>query len=149
MIRSAYRQTAIRTRLAVEHMVYQETQTENHDLCCYCAIASGILFLCLKHVGLDSTLCLSQEQLGSHVFLIAEDHVIDITATQFRKFANQPVVIIHEKSATEWYHRVDESFDTVKDLIKFQKKSKWPKSQIAYSYFPSNFDLNLYAQIVD
>lgn len=102
------------------------------QLCGYCAIASAELHKRLKAAGIDTEICISVSTLCSHVFLIAEDHVIDVTATQFNEFSWQPVVVLHEREAqAHWFYEVDYRFDTPMDLRRYQVKNKWPQSQIA------------------
>lgn len=69
---------------------------------------------------------------GSHVYLVVDDHVVDVTATQFDEFRGTPVVIAHYKEAEQHYfYQSSEIFGTPKELRKFQRKTGWPKNQIA------------------
>lgn len=102
----------------------------------YCAIASAQLFRMLKDEGFNPEIHVweSSENRDSHVFIMFDDHVIDVTATQFREFVNQPVVILHAREAEQHvYWNSSYSFSSVEDLIRRQKKDRWPARQIAYS----------------
>ena len=102
----------------------------------YCAIASAELFRQLKAAGLDSEIHVWEcpETADSHAFIVVEDHVVDVTATQFRDYAEEPVVIIHVREAeVHQYWNSSYSFKSVEALIKRQKKDRWPREQIAYS----------------
>ena len=98
----------------------------------YCAIASAELFRRLEKAGIFAEIHMQTGFDGSHVYLVVEDHVVDVTATQFGEFRYQPVVIIHYKEAEQHYfYQSDEIFGTPKDLRKFQARAKWPNNQIA------------------
>lgn len=96
----------------------------------YCAIASADLHQRLKDAGCYAQIAMSNSDLGSHVFVLFEDHVIDVTADQFSEFCRQPVVIQHHRlmSDSQW-HSIDELFDTVAELKRYQKKTGWPAFQ--------------------
>ena len=98
----------------------------------YCAIASAELFRRLEKAGIFSEIHMHNSFRVSHVYLLIDDHVVDVTATQFSEFRYQPVVIIHYKEAEQhsFYHS-DEIFGTAKDLRKFQTDAGWPNNQIA------------------
>jgi len=104
------------------------------DLNGWCAIASAWLHRELARVKIKSSLHLWRGDHGSHVFLVVDDHVVDITATQFSEFAGAPVVILHSKEAQVYeFYNTSEQFNTVKDLQKYQQKRRWPQEQIAYT----------------
>ena len=98
----------------------------------YCAIASAELFRRLEKVGIFAEIHMQNGGWGSHVYLVVDDHVVDVTATQFSQFSGTPVVIIHYKEAEQHdFYQSNEIFGTPKDLRKFQAKTKWPNNQIA------------------
>jgi hypothetical protein len=65
---------------------------------------------------------------------VVDDHVVDVTATQFNKMRGIPVYIEHVKEAERWdWYQGGEVFRTPEDLIKYQKKVRWSKDQVAWS----------------
>lgn len=111
---------------------------ENHhvfghdkDMCGMCAIASGMLHLRLADRGISSTLILNELGFGSHVFLVVDNLVVDVTATQFEGFETADVVVMSRQQAAdhEWWSGGVE-IDNVKDLHQRQKEGRWPESQI-------------------
>jgi hypothetical protein len=106
------------------------------DLNGYCAIASAELFRQLTREGLKPEIHVWEcpETADSHAFVVVDDHVVDVTATQFREFADKSVVIMHVRVAEQYmYWNSSYSFSSVEALIKRQKKDRWPARQIAYS----------------
>lgn len=103
------------------------------DLCGYCAIAAAELHKRLNAAGIDALLhvAMHSNESDAHVFVTVDDHIVDVTATQFSQFAHDPVVILHEKEAQHWFHTSYESFDTVAELRRHQVKTGWPQNQIA------------------
>ncbi len=102
----------------------------------YCAIASAQLFRMLVAEGFTPELHVWEcsNTRDSHVFVTVDDHVVDVTATQFREYVNQPVVILHVREAEgHTYWNSSYSFTSVEDLIRRQKKDRWPARQVAYS----------------
>lgn len=95
-------------------------------LCGWCAIASGELFKRLEKVGIKSTLHIN----SGHTFVTVDDHVVDVTATQFMDYEDTPVLIAHQKEVEDkWYYQDVDSFTSIRDLYNFQKKTKWPVKQ--------------------
>ena len=107
------------------------------DLSGWCAIATAELWRQLTTIGfrpeLHAWIC-PQDKESAHVFLVVDDHVVDITATQFSKMRNIPIYIEHTKEAERWEHyQTQEVFTSPEDLIRWQKKGKWPGEQVAWS----------------
>ena len=107
------------------------------DLSGWCAIASAELWRQLSRLGfaveIHAWIC-PQDKESAHVFLVVDDHVVDITATQFSRMRNIPVYIAHVKEAERWDHyNTQLVFKTPEDLIKYQKKVRWDAAQIAWS----------------
>lgn len=103
------------------------------DLNGWCAIASASLFAALKRAGIAATIKLFRGGFGSHVFLEVDDHVVDITATQFREFRSQEVVILHSREAQVYeFYNPEHEFFSPESLRKHQQKVGWPRDQIAY-----------------
>lgn len=113
-----------------------EGTANSSDLNCWCAIATAELFRQLRQENelIEPVICMSNGMWGSHVWLMVDDTVIDITATQFSEFKHNPVLIVHEREVQhlEYYAR-DEVFYSPVELIRFQKKNRWPLDQIAFA----------------
>lgn len=98
----------------------------------WCAIASAKLWKSLDAVGIKTEIHLAQDIIGCHVFLVIEDHVVDVTATQFSEFENNKLVIMHVKEAEAyWFYQSADVFETADDLRANQIRTGWPRDQIA------------------
>ena len=121
-------------RYSMEGLAERKDPPAAKTLSCWCAIASAELHRALEENNIDATINVAGCEIGAHVFLTIEDHILDITATQFPEFSDKPVLYVHEREAGGyWYHDSQYRFDRVQDLIKHQKKHRWPKSQTAWS----------------
>lgn len=103
------------------------------DLNGMCAIASAELFKQLKDKGFNPELhcwiCPMDEQTA-HVFLVVNDHVVDVTATQFTRLRDKIIYIEHKREAEQWdWYQSQTVFATPADLARWQKKTKWPADQ--------------------
>lgn len=102
-----------------------------------CAIASGWLSDKFHLEGIEHTIAMWKSQHLRHVFLLVDDHVVDITATQFRGFGNKPLVIMHEREAINYEHwEPCEYFNHSGELRKEQLREKWYSEQIAHDSWP-------------
>lgn len=82
---------AAKVRAKMERVAKKERSSP--DLEGLCARASLILKMELEAKGIRADLALMQDYaFGSHVFLIVEDHILDITATQFSRNKWPPVL---------------------------------------------------------
>ena len=104
----------------------------DRDLCGWCAICTAELFKRLKAEGIPSDIILHESNACSHVFLNVGGWVVDPTATQFGHRGDDGVLILHEKES-EVYDFLEPAavFDSVEDLVKYQRRVGWPKSQTA------------------
>ncbi len=109
---------------------------EQWDLNGWCAIASAQLFKQLKEQGIAAEIhaWIDRNSEEAHVYLVVDDHVVDVTATQFRQFRNKPVLIMHHREARthEFYDTVF-VFHSVEELRFWQKKNRWPPNQVAFN----------------
>jgi hypothetical protein len=100
----------------------------------FCAIGSAELYRRLKKQGVEAEIHMYCGEECSHVYLLVDDHVVDITATQFDEFRYEPVLIVHSKVAEQHYfYQSFETFRDVKALRKYQNDNKWPRNQVAYT----------------
>ena len=104
------------------------------DLNGLCAIASAELHRRLKLNGIHSDIHMANDGGGSHVFLVIDDHILDVTATQFKEFRNVQIVLDHIRLLCEHeFYITDKVFTTAEELRIAQKKTGWPGTQIAYA----------------
>lgn len=95
----------------------------------YCAIASAKLHQYLTEVGINAELHLF-DGAGSHVFVVVDDHIVDVTATQFPEFKETPIVIMHTKEAEQYYfYATVKTFKSSLRLRDHQIRTGWPKHQ--------------------
>ncbi len=112
----------------------QKLAGHKFDLNGYCAIAASELYKRLTAAGIRSEIQLADADWGCHCYCVVDDHVIDVTATQFPEFRNKEVVILHSKMAEEHeYYRPSATFGCSKELRRYQKNHKWPSEQICYA----------------
>jgi len=99
-----------------------------HNLCGWCAIAAAQLFRELRREDISAEL----HYVSGHCFTVVDDHIVDVTATQFVDFEKKEVNIVHTKEAEQyWYYQTEKVFTSVDKLRKHQLDSKWPRNQIA------------------
>jgi hypothetical protein len=125
---------ALAVRAEVEVLAHHRGD-DREDLNGWCAIASGKLHNRLVKEGIDrAEIHMASDNQGScHVFLMVDDHVLDITATQFQHFLNEAVLIRHHREVDHhWYYESSQMFRTAKELRKNQLKTGWTKKQICY-----------------
>lgn len=106
-------------------------QWPSRDLACWCAIASAELHRRLTAVDVVAELHMAIDPIGCHVYVVVDDHVVDVTATQF--MGNHPKVVVkHMKEAeAKWYWQTSDVFQSATELRNHQIRTKWPKAQIA------------------
>lgn len=104
------------------------------DLTGWCAIASAYLFRELKKAGIDAEIHLYEGHRYCHAYVVVDDHVVDVTATQFKPFSKTPVVILHHKEAAqhEFYYG-SQVFYFPSNLRDYQLRHGWPKEQVAFT----------------
>lgn len=93
------------------------------DLAGMCAIASGYLHHLFNQLGIESYLCVNHE----HCFVIANDHIVDITATQY---GLKPITIVEVNKANQEFWFVEQKFKTPEGLLEYQFDAGWPFDQM-------------------
>jgi hypothetical protein len=102
-----------------------------HSLMGWCAIASAQLFRELKRAGIDSTIHLHEGDGPCHCFVVVDDHVVDVTATQFDEFVDKEIVILPKSKAEKYdFYTTCETFNYPNDLRDYQLDTDWPRDQI-------------------
>lgn len=95
----------------------------------WCAIASAQLLRKLKNAGIECEIHLHDSD-WCHAFVVVEDHVIDVTATQFNEFRRTPVLMLHFKEAEQYrFYQTDQVFYYPSLLRDYQIRHGWPKDQ--------------------
>jgi len=104
-----------------------------NDLGGMCAIASGRLWQKLMQAGINAEIHLCECDWYAHVYVVVDDYVLDVTATQFKEFRNQSILYIHKKEAEAYeFFNTTQVFKHIRELIAYQKKLRWPIDQRAY-----------------
>lgn len=116
----------------VENLARKRKDIFNAGLSGYCAIASAELYRRLTAAGIEAELQIASTQEASHAYVVCEDYIIDVTATQFSEFRQQHIVILHTKEAERyWFYRGEFVFDNANKMRKAQISWGWPQEQIA------------------
>lgn len=92
-----------------------------------CAIASAKLKYDLESVGVPSTFVAN----NSHCFLIVEDHIVDITATQFQRGFSKITIVSKENPIVKEQHfwKQIHQGKTFEEIQVIMKKNGWPEHQ--------------------
>ena len=110
---------------------YAHTHGFENDLTGMCAIASAKLSRALTDAGIAHEIHLYND-FGCHVFLVVDEHVLDVTATQFHEFRDIKVVFRNVKEVEPYYYyKSNEKFSSPKELRAHQIKTQWPAHQTA------------------
>lgn len=132
-LRALVKEHALRVRRWAEATNRRRQQPRSGDLNGWCAIASARLWRELSAAGIRSEIHLADGDYGSHVFLVVEDHVVDVTATQFNEYSRTEVLIVHQREADHhWFHQSCDIFETAEDLRRHQIITGWPVEQTAH-----------------
>ncbi len=100
------------------------------DLCGWCAISAAQLFRELRKEKINAEL----HYVSGHCFVVVDDYIVDVTATQFSEFADKKINIIHTKEAEQyWFYTAEKVFTHPTQLRKYQLEERWPRRQIAYA----------------
>ena len=101
-----------------------------HNLCGWCAISAAYFFRELSKENIDAEL----HYVSGHCFVVVDDHVVDITASQFDEFENVEILILHIKEAEQhWFYQSSKVFSSPSRLRDHQLKERWPSREIAYT----------------
>jgi len=105
------------------------------DLNGFCAISSCRLWRELRDYGIMSEIHMSALPGGFHLFVVVDDHVVDVTATQFGPFCDKPIVFVSKESAEAFnFYKTCCVFETADDVRTHQLKTGWTHEQVAYDY---------------
>jgi hypothetical protein len=104
------------------------------DLCGLCARASAKLFRMLTEAEVGDIVLVetTTELRGSHCFVLYQDrYILDVTATQFGYEDDIMIIDTWKLDGVPYHWVIENKFDNVKGLRKFQKTTGWPDSQVA------------------
>lgn len=88
-----------------------------------CGIASAYLHKSLTRNEIRSVIAVNDE----HVFIVIDEYIIDITATQFGK---KSICIVEIDKVNDYFWNICNKFSSVDDLREYQKNELWPIDQI-------------------
>jgi hypothetical protein len=95
------------------------------DLCGMCAIASAKLWRSLAGGGIYGVIAHSRIE---HFFMVLDDYVIDITATQFGVV--NPVTILPKSYAKASYWRINKVLTNDRRMRQYQTRRQWCPDEI-------------------
>lgn len=130
------KETLVSLAEEVRQWAERRARPGDEDLNGWCAKASAQLFRTLqeKNIPAEIHMWSWHNDESAHVFVVVEDHVVDVTATQFGPFRNKPIVIMHKREAeAHEFYRTERVFASADELRKHQKKTRWPNDQVAYA----------------
>lgn len=109
------------------------------DLTGLCAIGSKLLFVKLQEYGIKSYFIVNRKDEWGHVYLICNNYILDITATQF----SMPKLFIQDKNKVLldyrkfWFYKY-KSFHSIVELDEHLLETEWDYKQIKYEYTTNN-----------
>lgn len=106
--------------------IVAEVEAFDEELNGLCARASARLFSNLINAGYQPQLILSVNHNVAHVWVKLMDHIVDITASQFK---HPDVCIIRCRISRPWYWRETACFESPSHLRIYQMNEDWPKNQ--------------------
>lgn len=93
----------------------REVDFSDDTLAGLCGIASGYLFLALQKAGIKAKIAVSE----IHAFILVEDQIVDITASQF---GLEDICIVDTKTAIEDFWEIEFVFKTLRGFINHQRE---------------------------
>ena len=122
-------ETAALARLWAEERASRLDDSDPDDLSCYCAIASVKLSMLLTAAAIKHRIAMADDLCGSHVFVLVDGWIVDVTATQFG--VDDKIFVKHERAPDlRWFHKITRTFGDVHSLVLWQLKKGWPKDQM-------------------
>lgn len=115
-----------------------EREATRPDLAGYCAIASAELYRKLQKYGIEDlqlAMWVNDYDDHAHVFLLWNEHVVDVTATQFGYSNIGEVEIRPLKEAMNMIPQWQplHTFDSPAELRRNQLENGWPENQVAFA----------------
>lgn len=100
----------------------------------FCARAAVKLATLLKAAGFQPEIVMAQGAYASHVFVIVDDKIVDVTATQF---GAQAIVVIDRTAVHEWWWIPSKTWPDIEELREHQLLKGWPEHQVIH---PSDYE---------
>lgn len=104
-----------------------ELEDFSNDLCGLCARSAAITFKLLKMFGLNPLLCVT----WGHVFVLLDDYVVDVTATQFEY--EEKIFIRHKEDNISRFYNTNFQFLELEAAIQKLQDMSWVESQMPKS----------------
>ncbi len=108
----------------------------SYDLCGMCAIAAAELHRALVLNGYEPLIIVSEDNGACHCFVVCDGYLLDVTATQFGEFYNEPVVVLpyNKSTKSQLYHYGNPTYilENSHQLKVYQRTEDWPTSQVCF-----------------
>jgi len=127
-MRVALRRIARRVRTCIEEIAKSDFRSP-HRCTGYCGRASAMLQQELRHAGFNARIAYVCEDHSGHAFVVVDNHLVDVTATQFGIFGRTVIRKFPYNKYWFWRNPV-QFFDTPKDWIEYQTSNGWTPWQI-------------------
>lgn len=99
------------------------------DLNCFCAIGAKRLYKDLKKAGLRAWIAVNDtDEFDSHVFVVCNGYIVDITASQFGESDIFIKKIGSEPLSKHW--NMNKIFNSERAFTRYLKETDWPLEQI-------------------
>lgn len=101
-----------------------------------CAWASTYILKRLQEQNINAYVAISQlnNKGGQHAFVVTDNHIVDVTATQFQDRIDKflpPIIVVDKKKAREFFwHDVISRLHTPQAVVDFTLEPEWPEEQI-------------------
>jgi|2_EtaG_2_1085320.scaffolds.fasta_scaffold03003_7 hypothetical protein len=130
---------AIETRQWAEKFRKQHKDQFKRNLSGMCAVASAYLFKKLKDEGFYPKIGYARKDMTGHVFVICNDLVIDVTASQYGK---RKVTVSSLKKFEPPDSWPTKDYDVLRDLNELEmEQTIWSKTQ-QFSTYKHEWDYN-------
>lgn len=131
MDESKIKEIAIQARSWAESYQLKHSKHFPECLSSLCAIASSYLSHQLTQNNIENSIAFCDTDRVAHFFVICQDKVIDITATQFssrlKSVEIRDIISIDLKDTNFW--ETTYIFNTPGEILEYQKQSNWIKEQ--------------------
>jgi hypothetical protein len=125
------KEIAIQARAWAEDYQLKHPKHFPECLASLCAISSAYLSHKLTQNNIDNKIVVCDTDRVIHCFVICNDYIVDITATQFgNKFKAVEIKNIKDVNLKETnFWETTYIFDTPNELLQYQKRNDWFKEQ--------------------
>lgn len=106
------------------------------DMTGYCAVGSAYLSNLLTKAGIPHEIHMSRQRFGDHVYVVVEDYIVDVTASQFNGWPwlvepLNPIEVRHRISLTDdhLHWKTATTFSAIDELSALIDSEVWPEEQ--------------------